>query len=351
MLILNSKNHYIWIHSKLNNIMKKILFLLSAIVLMSFGEKSAKDYVTFTAEIANRNGDKLYIIKDKKVVKEIKVNDKGVFKDTLKVKDGFFEFYDGVEYTELYLKNGYDLTMKMDAKNFDGSMSYTGTGADENNYLADAIRQEADMGNQIVAMQPDAALKFLAERKDAEAKKLAAKKFDAAFVEGRKKSMEMESKQMEVYFQQKLANSKMNNVAAPQFDYENHKGGKTKLADFKGKYVYIDNWATWCGPCRAEIPYLQKVEERYHGKNIEFVSISVDVKKDYEKWKKFVADKNLGGVQLLADKDWNSDFIRAFNINSIPRFLLIGPDGKVIDADAKRPSDPGLTAQLDELLK
>ena len=147
------------------------------------------------------------------------------------------------------------------------------------------------------------------------------------------------------------AASKWNNKPAPDFNFENYKGGKTKLSDFKGKYVYIDNWATWCGPCRMEIPFLQKIEEKYHGKNIEFVSISIDEMKNHDKWKTFVKEKQLGGVQLMADKDWSSDFIRAFDINSIPRFILIGPDGKVVDADAKRPSDPGLTTQLDELLK
>ena len=52
--------------------------------------------------------------------------------------------------------------------------------------------------------------------------------------------------------------NKLNGKPSPDFDYENHKGGKTKLSDLKGKYVYIDLWATWCAPCRAEIPYLAK---------------------------------------------------------------------------------------------
>lgn len=74
-------------------------------------------------------------------------------------------------------------------------------------------------------------------------------------------------------------------MPSPKFvDYENCAGGTSSLDDFRGKYVYIDVWATWCGPCRGEIPHLQKVEHKYHGKNIEFVSISVDQDKD--KWKK-----------------------------------------------------------------
>ena len=75
------------------------------------------------------------------------------------------------------------------------------------------------------------------------------------------------------------------------------------------------------------------------------------VQKDFEKWKKFVAEKQLGGVQLFADKDWNSDFIKSFGINSIPRFILIDPSGKVVSADAARPSDSKLSEQLDALLK
>lgn len=135
-----------------------------------------------------------------------------------------------------------------------------------------------------------------------------------------------------------LANGK----PSPKFDYENHKGGKTSLESLKGKYVYIDVWATWCGPCRKEIPSLKKVEEQYHGKNIEFVSISIDALRDHEKWNKFVTDKQLGGIQLFADKDWNSPFVKEYAIDGIPRFILVDPNGNIVSADAPRPSDPKL---------
>lgn len=134
---------------------------------------------------------------------------------------------------------------------------------------------------------------------------------------------------------------------SPTFDYENINGGKTSLESLKGKFVYIDVWATWCGPCIGEIPALKAVEKEYHGKNIEFVSISVDDKKDVEKWKKMVAEKELKGIQLFADNDWKSDFVKNYAIAGIPRFILIDTEGKIVNADAPRPSD----AKLKDLLK
>ncbi|MGJ8659168.1 MAG: TlpA family protein disulfide reductase [Cellulophaga fucicola] len=138
---------------------------------------------------------------------------------------------------------------------------------------------------------------------------------------------------------------------SPKFvDYENHAGGKTSLEDLKGKYVYIDVWATWCIPCIAEIPALKETEKAYHGKNIEFVSISLDSHNHYEKWKQMVVDKELGGIQLIADSDFESDFIQDYVIKGIPHFILINPDGNIVSAKAPRPSDPKLKEVLNSLL-
>ncbi|MCK0130820.1 TlpA family protein disulfide reductase [Flavobacteriaceae bacterium F08102] len=132
-------------------------------------------------------------------------------------------------------------------------------------------------------------------------------------------------------------------------DFVNNAGGTSSLSDFKGKYVYIDVWATWCGPCLAEVPYLKEIEKKYHGKNIEFVSISIDTQNKREAWSKMIADKQLGGVQLLADKDWNTEFILAYKINSIPRFILIDPKGNIVSWNAPRPSNKALISLFDEL--
>jgi len=137
---------------------------------------------------------------------------------------------------------------------------------------------------------------------------------------------------------------------SPKFtDYENNAGSKTSLDDLKGKYTYIDVWATWCGPCIAEIPSLKKVEKKYHNKNIAFVSISIDREKDHEKWKKMILDKELGGIQLFADNNWQSKFIEDYLIKGIPRFILIDPAGKIISSNAPRPSEEKLVSLFDEL--
>lgn len=141
------------------------------------------------------------------------------------------------------------------------------------------------------------------------------------------------------------------NAISPDFSYANVDGKQVSLKDLRGKYVYIDVWATWCAPCKAEIPFLTKVEEDYHGKNIHFVSLSVDRKADKAKWISYVKDNKLQGIQVMADQDFSSDFVKKYNINSIPRFILIDPAGKIISGDAKRPSDPELRKQLDALLK
>ena len=137
---------------------------------------------------------------------------------------------------------------------------------------------------------------------------------------------------------------------SPKFtDYENNAGGTTSLDDLKGKYVYIDVWATWCGPCIREVPSLKKVEKKYHSKNIEFVSISIDQTKDHEKWKKMIIDKELGGMQLFADNNWKSQFIEDYLIKGIPRFILIDPSGKIVNSNAPRPSDKKLISLFEEL--
>ena len=131
------------------------------------------------------------------------------------------------------------------------------------------------------------------------------------------------------------------------FNYEEISGKRISMNDLKGKVVLIDVWATWCGPCKVEIPHLKKLEEELKGKNIAIVSISVDVEKDKEKWKNFVQKESLGGIQLFAS-GWG-DITRYYDISGIPRFMVFDQEGKIVTADAPRPSNPELKTLLETI--
>lgn len=332
--------------------MKKLFALLFVFVLLSFAVVE-NDTVSFTAKIENRNGDSLTIRGANQFAKIIVADKNGVFKDKFSVKEGFYQLFDGVEYTQLYLKNGFDLTLTMNAKEFDESIKYKGKGSEENNFLAQMALDDENMDFDSLLSADEEKFKAIIEKKKKEvtAKLEGNKKLSETFVTSYKATLDQNMKGLEYYYTESQKVKKMNGKSSPSFDYENHKGGKTKLEDLKGKLVYVDVWATWCGPCRAEIPHLKKLEADYHGKDIAFVSISVDALKDHDKWQKFVTDKELGGIQLFADNSWQSEFVTGYQITGIPRFILIGKQGEIINADAPRPSSADIHSLLDKHLK
>lgn len=123
-----------------------------------------------------------------------------------------------------------------------------------------------------------------------------------------------------------------------EFNFKDNTGKMVSLKDFRGKAVYVDTWATWCGPCRAELPSLKKLEESYKDDNrIAFVSISIDEEKDTQKWLDFIKKEELGGTQLHV-AGWDNDYIKYYKIKGIPRFLLIDQEGNLVTSDAPRPS-------------
>lgn len=124
-------------------------------------------------------------------------------------------------------------------------------------------------------------------------------------------------------------------------------GNVVDFASFKGKYVYIDVWASWCGPCIKQIPYLQKMEEELQNENVVFLSVSVDAKQD--PWLKKMEALNLHGNQLW---DSNSQLCNSLNISGIPFFLIYDAEGNLHMYDAPRPSQgEGLKLMLESLGK
>ena len=147
-------------------------------------------------------------------------------------------------------------------------------------------------------------------------------------------------------------NDNSKGTTAIDFKFTDINGKEVALSDFKGKVVYIDIWATWCGPCKKEVPHLKKLEEAYHeNKDIVFMGISVDVSKDKNKWESYLKSENLKGIQLFAGDAAQKGIMQPYKIKGIPRFMLIDRDGKIISADAPRPSSNEIKVFLDAALK
>lgn len=135
------------------------------------------------------------------------------------------------------------------------------------------------------------------------------------------------------------------------FSLPDTSGKMVSMKDFKGRVIFIDVWATWCGPCRGQFPFLKEIEEEYRGnKDIVFVGISTDKIKDKQKWLKTIKKENLGGVQLM--DDFGKAFGRKYQILSIPRFLLIDKQGKWIEIRCPLPeAKKELKRYLDKALQ
>ena len=137
-------------------------------------------------------------------------------------------------------------------------------------------------------------------------------------------------------------------ATAPEFTQNDPEGKPVSLASFRGKYVLIDFWASWCGPCRAENPNVVKAYNNYKDKNFTILGVSLDQPNAKDKWLKAISDDNLTWTQVSDLAFWDNAVAKQYAVRSIPQNFLIDPQGKII---AKNLRGEELNKKLSELIQ
>lgn len=135
----------------------------------------------------------------------------------------------------------------------------------------------------------------------------------------------------------------------PDVSFSDPQGNPHKLSEYFGKVLYIDIWATWCGPCCAEIPHIEKHVAHYKDNpKIQFISISID--HDHGAWERKLEKDKPEWLQFICNKEEHQLISKQWGVTGIPRFIIINPDGTINQSEAFRPSAPDFRERIDKII-
>lgn len=135
---------------------------------------------------------------------------------------------------------------------------------------------------------------------------------------------------------------------APDFSLPDVNGNQVKLSSFRGKYVLVDFWASWCQPCRGENPNVVRAYDKFKGKNFTILGVSLDKPGEKENWLKAIKEDKLNWTHVSDLQYWNSAVVSLYHLDGIPFNVLVDPQGKVVGEGLR---GAGLEEKLAELLK
>lgn len=176
--------------------------------------------------------------------------------------------------------------------------------------------------------------------------------FDPAVVEPMFASLPSAARQWPsaVAFQKEIETAKKTAVGVQAMDFTQADtlGNAVSLSSFKGKYVFVDFWASWCGPCRVENPDVVKAFQKFKDKNFTILGVSLDREGQKERWMKAIHDDNLTWTHVSDLKYWDNAVAKQYGIRAIPQNFLLDPSGRII---ARNLSGEELEVKLGEILK
>jgi len=338
--------------------LKLSYILLFVLIIFGCTEEKKDSFSTIEVQVTNRQLLDSLIIYDKEKSWEIKstlrFKESNTALDTLHIMENklyqIYSFIDGTqgELGEFIMSPNSKILLSMNENAPFDSSNYTGSFELPNNFLAYSKKYQNKLSEMVRKGISQEELEILIQDNG---NSINEKGMALGIVDTLQAYVKEKFDQFSGVLKKKntkyLYKASLVNTLGNGFSFKDINNKNISLTDFKGKYIYIDVWATWCKPCKVEHEFLKELEE-YFSENDALQIISVSIDREYDKWKKYITSKSMEGIQLHSGSD--SEFVKFYDIGALPRFLFLDTKGNIISPDEIRPSNPKTLKKLEATL-